>query len=593
MLYLPKISATPSRANLLIAEAIHKNRRYIMSIFDYPFDSGAILKKKRSLKRLLLNRTGLLEKRIALLGGSTIGDIADVLEVFLLSFGIKPLFYIGRYNRFYEDVMFENQELSNFMPELIFIHTSAYNLADKDIMQKLNAVWAKIKADYACPIIQNNFELPQYGASVDNQHVNGLNVQLADYAKIDRDFYVNDIQYLSACLGLDEWFSRQDYYLYKYAVSIQAIPLLCHNVAKIIKSLYGKSQKCLVLDLDNTLWGGVYGDVGMGGVELGMETALGEAYVDFQKYVKTLYDKGAILAVCSKNDEQVAKEAFSHPNMVLQLEDFSVFCADWNNKAENVLKIAEQLNILPESMVFLDDNPAERELVRQALPEVKVPEVGSITDFIQHIEGAGYFYSASISDDDRKRNEYYAADAKRNEAKKFHVDYGEYLRSLQMTSAIQPFDAVHLDRITQLINKTNQFNLTTKRYGKSEIDEIMADSNYIGLYATLDDKFGSNGIVSVIIGEITQQILHIRLWVMSCRVFKRDLEYAVFDRLVEICRGKGLERIIGYYYKTEKNGCVEGLFDTLGFTATSSNSWELDVAADRPHKNQYIQIRWG
>jgi len=296
------------------------------------------------------------------------------------------------------------------------------------------------------------------------------------------------------------------------------------------------------------------------------------------------------LAVCSKNDEKIAKEAFSNPNMVLRLEDIAVFCANWDDKAGNIIKISQQLNVLPDSLVFIDDNPAERELVRQTLPEVKVPEVNSVVDFVRHIEGAGYFYATSISDDDAKRNEYYAADTKRNEAKDAFVDYGEYLCSLQMSSEIRPFATAHLDRITQLINKTNQFNLTTKRYSQSEIEIIAADSSYITLYATLDDKFGSNGIVSVLIGQTAGKALHIRLWVMSCRVFKRELELAIFDRLVEICKSRDIEKIIGYYYKTEKNGFVANLLDDLGFNKISDDTWEFGLTAPYRRKNKYIKV---
>ena len=565
-----------------------------MNIFDYPFKGSEILKRKKAFRRQLAEQSNLPEKHIAILSGSTIGDIQDILELFLLNFGIKPHFYIGQYSRFYEDVIFENQELIDFKPDIIYIHTSTRNLSDDSILDKLQAVWAKIRELFSCPIIQNNFELPVYGLDADCRKVNGINIEIAEHAKANKDFYVNDIQYLSACFGIDEWYNEQDYFLYKYAFNVNAIPLLCHNIAKIIKSIYGKNQKCLALDLDNTLWGGVVGDVGVMGIELGMETAPGEAYIAFQKYIKTLHSKGIILAICSKNDEHVAKEAFNNPNMVLQLEDIAVFCANWNSKAENILEIANKLNILPESIVFIDDNPAERELVRLALPEVKVPEVSSVVDFARHIERAGYFYTLHVSGDDAKRNEYYMADAKRNEMKKAFVDYYEYLCSLQMKSEIKSFAPEHLDRITQLINKTNQFNLTTKRVNFGEIEKISADPSFITLYATLDDKFGSNGIVSVLIGETIGKELHIRIWVMSCRVLKRDLEMAILDRLIEEARSAGIEKLIGYYFPTAKNDIVSELYKLLGFSKVSEDenyntAWEYAVNG-HVNKNRVIKI---
>ena len=561
-----------------------------MSAFVYPFDGDMILKKKRSIKKQLLCQKGLLEVRIAILSGSTIGDIQDILELFLLDFGIKPLFYCGQYNRFYEDVLFENKELSDFRPDIIYIHTSAYNLSDDDLLNKLKSMWERIKADFGCTIIQNNFELPSYRFLDNCGKINELNLEISRYAEKNNSFYINDIQYLSAFYGLEKWIDEQSYYLYKYAFNIRAIPLVCHNIAKIIKSIYGKNRKCLVLDLDNTLWGGVVGDVGALGIELGAESALGEAYVSFQRYVKKLHDIGIILAVCSKNDEQIAKEAFKNPNMILQLEDIAVFCANWNSKAENILAIANQLNILPESLVFIDDSPFERELVKRALPEVAVLEVDSVVDFVRYIDWSGCFDTTHISSDDIKRNEYYNADSQRNETKASFENYGDYLESLQMSSKISPFCAEHLDRITQLINKTNQFNLTTKRYTFNEIEKIAADERYITLYATLDDKFGNNGIVSALIGEIVESELHIRLWVMSCRVFRRDLELAIFDRLIEICQKKKMTKLVGYYFKTEKNAFVSRLLETLAFHKVTNEVWEFYISDKPVCNNHYIKI---
>ncbi len=564
-----------------------------MDIRIYPFDGGEILRRKKSLKRQLSERDGLLEKRVAVLSGSTVGDVKDVLEIFLLHFGIKPQFYVGQFNRFYEEILFENRALADFKPDLIYIHTTTRNLSDPALMDKLQAMWAKIEADYACAVVQNNFELPAPDMAIDAQQTGALNLRLADYARAHSDFHVNDIQRLSAAFGLNDWFDPQDYFLYKYAMSVRAIPALCHHLAVIVKTMYGKNQKCLVLDLDNTLWGGVVGDQGVMGIELGMETAAGEAYVAFQRYVKRLHERGIILAVCSKNEERVAREAFSNPNMVLRLEDIAVFCANWESKAENLRRIAAQLNILPESMVFVDDNPAERTLVSQMLPEVRVVDENSVTAFARHIEEAGYFYNAGVSEDDKKRNDYYAADAVRNATKSAYADYGNYLRSLEMTCAIHPFEAAHFERITQLINKTNQFNLTTRRYSRSEVEKIASDPSYVARYATLDDKFGGNGIVSVLIGEIAEEALHIRLWVMSCRVFKRDLELAIFDRLVELCRSQNLTRIVGYYFKTEKNGYVENLLSDLSFNRTGEDSWTFDLTTDYRRKNQYIEWKEG
>ena len=555
-----------------------------MGIIDYPFDSSAILGKKKSLRRQLLQQEHLLSKRIAIVSGSTIGVIKDILELFLLNSGIKPLFYEGQYNLFYEDIMFENHELSDFNPDLIYIHTTSRNLSDESLFDKLHSMWERIKEQFKCSVIQNNFDLPASASDEERSNVMRLNIQIDDYARRTNHFYVNDIHFVSANYGLSSWHSEQDYFLYKYAFSITAIPYYCHQVAKIIKSLYGKSQKCLVLDLDNTLWGGIVGEVGVEGIQLGMESALGEAYISFQKYVKYLHSRGIVLAVSSKNNEAVAKSAFNHPNMVLCLEDISVFCAGWGNKAETLVSIANQLNILPESMVFVDDNPAERELIKQAMPDVKVLESNDVVEFIRLIEEAGYFYTTSITQDDIQRNKYYAADVQRTKTQEQFIDYSTYLTSLQMTSEIKNFSPVHLDRIAQLINKTNQFNLTTQRYSLSEISKMMTNARFLTLYGTLNDKFGSNGIVSALVGEFDGNVLHIRLWVMSCRVFKRDMEYAMFDKVVQEAKRVGVKEIKGYYFPTSKNKIVSDLYLILGFVQVDGNdlgntAWTLLVNA--------------
>ena len=561
-----------------------------MSFIAYPFDNREILVKKRKLKRLLLEQSNLLEKRIAIISGSTIGEFKDVLEVFLLNYGIKPKFYVGQYNCFYEEVMFDNNGLLAFQPELIYIHTSLRNASDPDIADKLLAVWEKIKNDYCCTIVQNNFEYPLHEITETMQIVDSLNKKIDAFKEINKDFYICNIRHVSARIGLINWHDERDYVISKYALSVKAIPCLAHDVAKIIKAAFGKNKKCLVLDLDNTLWGGEIGDLGADGIELGIDSPKGEGFIAFQKYVKSLHGRGVILAVCSKNDEKLAMDAFCNPNMVLKLDDFAAFYANWDSKAENICKIAKQLNIFAESMVFIDDNPVERELVKTVLPEVSVPDANDFIEFIEAIEGAGYFYTANVSVEDTKRNNYYLLDAIRDREKKKFVDYGEYLRSLNMASEIRPFVQSDIERITQLINKTNQFNLTTKRYSISEVEKISQDDDFITLYTNLVDKFGNNGIVSALIGEKSGEKLHIRLWVMSCRVFNRELELAVFDCLVDVCKKRGIKKIIGYYFKTEKNGYVANLLEALGFEKATDNTWEFDLTAEYQSKNINIKL---
>jgi FkbH-like protein len=350
------------------------------------------------------------------------------------------------------------------------------------------------------------------------------------------------------------------------AVSPDATVALAKNVAGIIKSAYGKSKKCLVLDLDNTLWGGVIGDDGVQGLLLGRDHPRGETFQDFQRYVKGLRRRGVILAICSKNDPDIAKEGFSHPDSILSVEDFSAFKANWNPKPGNIREIAAELNIGLDSIVFVDDNPAERAIVSEQLPEVATPDVGSdVSRFAEVLEFERYFEVIDIVEDDLHRSSYYKTNLQRETEQKNCGDYGEFLASLAMSAEITSFSPVYLERITQLINKTNQFNLTTKRYTSAEVERISADPSFVKLYGRLADRFGDNGLVSVVIGRVIDTTLELDLWLMSCRVLNREMELAMFDALVEQCKARGIGRIVGIFIPSKKNGIVADHYRKLGF----------------------------
>ena len=363
---------------------------------------------------------------------------------------------------------------------------------------------------------------------------------------------------------------------------MESIPELAFNISKIINSVFGQSKKCLVLDLDNTCWGGVIGDDGLHGIDIGTETAVAESHTAFQKYAEELKDRGVALAVCSKNDFATAKKGFTHPDSILKFDDFTSFKANWDQKPKNILDIAKEVNVGIDSLVFVDDNPAERDIVLSQLSNISVPNVGSnIVDFIAHIDREGYFEPISLSKDDFNRNTYYQGNKKRsNEQAKFQ-SYDEFLGSLEMTAEIKSFSLIYLDRITQLINKTNQFNLTTKRYTAGQIEKISSNKEYIKIYGKLTDKYGDNGLIAISIGRIENKMCHINLWLMSCRVLKRDMEFAMLDEFVGKCKEKGVSKIIGYYYKSAKNSMVSNFYSTLGFSFSSQNGkntiWELDL----------------
>ena len=586
----------------------------------YPFRVDVIHKKKKSLKASLLRGGPFVEKRIAILGGSTTNEVKDVLELFLLREGIQPTFYQSDYNRYYEDVMFPNEALERFAPEIVYVHTTQANITNAPVvadsrevvaaklgaeMARFTSLWDRIRDTYRCAIIQNNFELPRYRVlgNLDFTAYQGaanftmrLNLAFAEYAQTHQDFFINDINYLSASIGLTKWHDPTFWHAYKYAVSYDAIPLLAHNVARIVTAVCGKSKKCLVVDLDNTLWGGVIGDDGPERIKIGKETPVGEAFSAFQQYATELKRRGIALAVCSKNDPHIAAQGFAHPDSILTLQDFAAFKASWNPKHHALREIATEMNIGLDSLVFVDDNPVERDLIRREVPEIAVPELGSdVAAFISHIDGAGYFEPAVISAEDMERTKFYEANALRRSLETDASDYGEFLASLEMTAEIAPFTPKYLDRITQLINKTNQFNLTTKRCSASEVETMSRDPRAVTLYGRLKDKFGDNGLITAIAGSVTDGTLDIDLWVMSCRVIKRDMEVAMFDELVRECNARGVERIKGYYYPTAKNGLVADLLPRLGFTLAGNGEkgesvWTFDVRSDHQPGTRAIKV---
>lgn len=590
-----------------------------MKELEYPFDSGYLLKKKRSIKRLLLSDGSVrIKKKIAVLGGSTTNDIINMLELFLLNYGIEPTFYETEYNRYWQDAVFGNEELDSFSPDLIFIHTSNRNILKypaitdskeqtdalfAEQMKYFETMWEKIAERYHCPVIQNNFEQPYFRLMGNRDafdcrgrvnFINRLNMAFADYAASHESFYINDINYVSACYGLDKWSEPSYWHLYKYAMCVPAIPDFAFNLAAIIKSVFGKNKKALVLDLDNTLWGGVVGDDGVDGIEIGQETHMGQVYSEFQKYLGLVKDTGVMLTVCSKNDEENALAGLNHPEGSLKPDDFIMIKANWDNKDRNIEAIATGLNIGQDALVFLDDNPAERAIVSAQLPTVTVPEMERPEDYIRVVDRSRFFEITAFSSDDLKRNEMYKENAVRAAQQAQFTDYGEYLESLEMVGVIDDFLPIYLPRITQLTNKSNQFNLTTKRFTTAEMEQVFADDSYIRLYGRLADKFGDNGIVSVVIGKVNGDTLDIDLWLMSCRVLKRDMEYAMLDSLCERAKERGLKTVKGYYYPTAKNKMVKELYGDFGFTKISEDAdgntvWELELSGYEP-KNKYITV---
>lgn len=584
----------------------------------FPITPTSVLRKRHVLKKELLAQPNLVPARIAILGGSTTTELKSMLELFLLDQGIQPTFYESGYNRYSEDILFESPALWDFKPDIVYIHTTWHNVShfpellesEEQVEERVRrevcrfeSLWGKIHSDLGALIIQNNFDLPRLRPLGNSEAFESygrvnflmrLNAEFASYARQHSRFLINDILYLSAQVGLSSWHGHTYWYNFHMAVSPAATVALAQNVAAIVKSAYGKSKKCLVLDLDNTLWGGVVGDDGVQNLILGRDHPTGEAFLDFQRYVKDLQRRGVILAVCSKNDFENAKEGFSHPDSILKVEDFSSFKANWSPKPANIRDIAAELNIGLDSLVFVDDNPAERALVADQLPEVATPDVGSdVSRFAEIIEAEHFFEVPKVVQDDLNRSAYYSLNAQRNSYQASFSGYGEFLASLEMTAGIAPFSPVYMERITQLINKTNQFNLTTKRYTSAEVEAVAQDPMFLTLYGRLADRFGDNGLVSVLIGRAINETLEMDLWLMSCRVINREMELAMFDALVEQCQVRGLTKILGVYIPSKKNSMVADHYLKLGFaqavTSTESRQlWHYDVPPTYSAKSHYI-----
>jgi FkbH-like protein len=367
-----------------------------------------------------------------------------------------------------------------------------------------------------------------------------------------------DVAGIAATVGIDAWNDPRWWNLAKLPFSPDFLPLYCDHVARLIGALYGKSRKCLVVDLDNTIW-------------------------ELQRALLDLHSRGVVLAVCSKNDESIARAAFrDHPDMLLKETHFAVFQANWEDKSRNLRAIAEKLNLGLDAVVFVDDNPAERQLIRHELPAVAVPELPDDPAFFTRaLLSTGYFESIRFTDDDRKRNEQYRTNAQRADLANQIQDLASYLRSLDMTIEFRPFTPIDRPRITQLINKTNQFNVTTPRYTEAQIKGFEEDPAVAAFQVRLTDRFGDNGLISVIICREQTREWQIDTWLMSCRTLKRQVEHFVLNKVVDEARRRGISELIGAYIPTERNGLVRDLFADLGFTKIYSREgvqyWRLNV----------------
>ena len=544
--------------------------------------------------------------RVAVLGFCTTQYYASVLRGLGKAAGFPVVTYEPEYNTVHQTVLDERSELYSFRPDFVVFLTAVQalrnvllatdsadrvELGDREIEHLLSVV--RRAADMpGVTVVVNEFVLPyerawgNFSSRVEGSLPNVVrrfNDRLRQLAAELPNVYTVDTDYIAAWVGKRAWFDERLWFYSKSFCHPEALPLVAGQAIDIFRAVKGKGLKCVALDLDNVLWGGTIGDDGLEGIRLG-ELGEGEAFVQFQTWLKELNARGIVLAVCSKNDEAKALEPFrKHTDMVLTEANISCFIANWDNKADNLRLLAKRLNIGLDSIAFIDDTPFERNLVRDLVPEVCVPEMPQDpADFVTYLESLNLFEAVQFSHEDRRRVDFYRANVQREHEEARFTDVGEYLTSLEMESVFERFDDLHMPRIAQLVQRTNQFNLTTIRHSSAELREFVEDPTYLPFYVTLTDRFGDNGLVSVVIGKQQDEALEIVTWLMSCRVISRRLEEFVLDQLVEVARDADLRRLRGRYIPTKKNGLVSKHYQTLGFQPVEelpdgSTTWVLST----------------
>jgi FkbH-like protein len=547
-----------------------------------------------------LGETGLTQAEgftslcVALIGSATLQHLVPGIRVSGLRHRILFEVHTGSYGQYRQEVLLPSSFLHGIAPRIVLLSLTAGDvlgnipLASTDAqvdealvhaISELRMLWRSIRSSIKASVIQQTFldvSLPVFGSfdrhtpAAPSRMVSRLNDLLADASK-EEGVALLDIARQAQRDGIEAWFDVRRWLQAKQEIRPEAAALYGEHFARVVAAQRGRSRKCLVFDLDNTLWGGVIGDDGIDGIVLGEGSARGEAHLAIQNYAVQLKERGIILAICSKNDSAIAETAFrDHPEMRLKRADIAAFVANWEDKADNLMKIAAQLNIGLDSLVFVDDNPIERARIREALPMVSVPEIpDDAAGYAQTLAAAGYFEAVSFTQEDRDRADLYARDAARSALMSVSKSMDEFLAGLKMSVVYAPFSKNDLARVTQLINKTNQFNTTTRRYTPDEIAARLNPRDFITLQFRLLDRYGDNGIVSAAILARTADpsAWEIETWVMSCRVFGRELEFETMNIVVGAARELGACAIVATYIPTAKNAIIKNLYADLGFSA--------------------------
>jgi FkbH-like protein len=564
---------------------------------------------KKSVKHM---PAGLPQVKIALVGDTATQFLATAIKGVSIERGYQAELFEAEYNQVERQFLDPTSELYEFDADFIIVFQSTHKLGEKHsaLSQEQQNTLADDRLAFVASLCENSaltnkkiiyFDYPEiedtvfgsYATKVTSSltyQVRKLNMGLMDLSQQFANLFICDIAGLQNKLGRDFMFAPNVYVSTEMVLSIDALPYVASRVMDIICAIKGQFKKCLILDLDNTVWGGVIGDDGLEGIQLGHGLGIGKAFTEFQMWVKKLKQRGIIICVASKNNEETAKEPFEkHPDMVLKLEDIAVFQANWETKVDNIRTIQSILNIGFDSMVFLDDNPFERNMVRENIPGITVPELPvDPGDYLEYLYSLNLFETGSYSLADKDRTKQYQVEAKRVSLQKTFSNEADFLKSLDMVSVVSGFTKFNTPRVAQLSQRSNQFNLRTIRYTEADIEMLAQDPKVIDLSFTLEDKFGDNGLIAVIIMKpLDQETLFVDTWFMSCRVLKRGMENFTLNTMVERAKAAGYKRIVGEYLPTPKNKMVEQHYPDLGFTrieGAATAQFELDVDAYQPRE---------
>jgi FkbH-like protein len=565
------------------------------------------LELKKNLKR---DYSGMKMLRVAVLGDSATQLLVQAVRGYGFEAHLDLQIFEADYDQIDRQIMDLSSDLYSFQPEYVFLSITAPKLLKKFYGTKISrrAQFSLEEADrirvlvgqlnrniHRVKIILGNFM--EINDSVFGQYANKapasflyqvrrLNGELMTLAEQTKNLFICDIAALTAEFGQNASVDNRNRIEADMAFSLDFLPCLAKAVVDIIQAISGTAKKCLVLDLDNTVWGGVLGDDGVENIQVGY-LGQGKAFTELQYWAKELKQRGILIAVCSKNDESVAKVPFEmHEDMVLSLDDIAIFVANWDSKVDNIKRIKSFLNIGYDAMVFVDDNPYERGVVRHHLPEVCVPELPEDpSDYLPFLRSLNLFETASYTEEDGQRTAHFQQELKREQVQKAFTDERGFLQSLGMTAQIDPIEKFNIPRVAQLIQRSNQFNLRTIRYTEEDLSRLGSSPQHLTKAVSIRDQFGNYGLISAIIGEYRANELFIDTWVMSCRVLKRGVEYLVLNDLAATAARRGTKRIVGEFCPTRKNALVKDHYQNLGFSDAGDGLWTLEIEDFLPREH--------